>query len=718
MKIFKRIIIFTFSLFLLFLLLDYLYPLNLSMLKRDESPILYDRNNKIISMKISDEGFWHFEAKKDEIPKLLKQSVITFEDRYFYYHFGFNPFSIIRAFFLNLSGRKIGASTITMQVARMMNPKKRSYKNKIIEIFNAMQLEWHFSKDEILTMYFNLAPYGGNLVGVKSASYFYFGKSLDKLSIAQISLLSVIPKNPNKNRLDRISNINKLKNRLIKDLKDEKILSLSAYKRAKMEKFKNQRISRINYANDYSNIAFSHSLKKVWLDLDFQLELEKILKQEVKKLKDKGINNASAVLIDNKSMQILAYVGSQDKFAKNGQNDGVKYRKNVGSTLKPFIYAKALENGLITPNSLLVDTQIHYKNYTPKNYSEGFVGLVSAKDALKFSLNIPAIRLNDALGEDSLYELLKMAGFCKEDKEFYGQSLALGAIDLSLLDLTHLYTIFANNGKLLPLYFAGEKIDKNISILSPQSVYLIYQILKDSPRIYLDSVWKNTLYKPKIMFKTGTSANSRDLYAIGVSKEYTLGIWMGNFDATKTQDLSGGISSAEALLNMFDYLDKHSQIHEIDKVDKIESKKVCIDAFFNKTCKQEKDDLAILGLDLNRSCKFYKNEELFYMIKSGYLNENDVKNSECYDDFKDIAPVLNDIDGKEFITDKTDLRLKISCSGVFGDDVYINIDNLGYKEHKNNEDFFVNFAVGSHEVVCMDSYSNIKKANFNVVNLK
>uniref|UniRef100_UPI00261EA9F8 transglycosylase domain-containing protein n=1 Tax=uncultured Campylobacter sp. TaxID=218934 RepID=UPI00261EA9F8 len=268
LKFMLKIALFCAFAFALFLILDALYPLNLDMLNKQKSRILYDRNGEILNMQISDDQIWRFYAAADEIPPRLKQSAIYFEDRYFYYHFGVNPASILRAATYNFTQNftkksegnveRVGASTITMQVARMMRPKQRSYKNKIIEIFNAFQLEWHFSKDEILGMYFNLAPYGGNIEGVKTAAYFYFKKDLRELSNAQIALLSVIPKNPNKNRLDRRSNINALKNRLISQLREGGVISQSEYERALAEPFSPRRYAAPNYAPHYALLAFGN----------------------------------------------------------------------------------------------------------------------------------------------------------------------------------------------------------------------------------------------------------------------------------------------------------------------------------------------------------------------------------------------------------------------------------------------------------------------------
>ena len=272
----KTLACFTLFLVALFFVLNLAFPLKLPNLHT--SSILYDKNGLIIREKLSLKDEWLFEA--DVIPPIIKKSVLHFEDRYFYYHFGINPFSIIRASFHNLaSPNKIGASTITMQVARMIEPKERSYKNKIIEIFRAIQLELNYSKDEILNLYFSLAPYGGNIVGIKAASRFYFNKTLDELSLGEIALLSVVPKNPNKNRLDRSRNLNHLKDRVLTSLYKSRVIDESMYKRALNESFKPKRYEALNLAYHYSNLAFENSSKfgdiTSNLDLNLQLEIAK-----------------------------------------------------------------------------------------------------------------------------------------------------------------------------------------------------------------------------------------------------------------------------------------------------------------------------------------------------------------------------------------------------------------------------------------------------------
>jgi len=1021
LKFTLKIALFCAFAFALFLILDVLYPLNLDMLNKQKSRILYDRNGEILNMQISDDQIWRFYASADEIPPRLKQSAIYFEDRYFYYHFGVNPASILRAATYNFTQNftkksggnveRVGASTITMQVARMMRPKQRSYKNKIIEIFNAFQLEWHFSKDEILGMYFNLAPYGGNIEGVKTAAYFYFKKDLRELSNAQIALLSVIPKNPNKNRLDRRSNINALKNRLISQLREGGVISQSEYERALAEPFSPRRYAAPNYAPHYALLAFSNykmqnftakddanftqnfdsngapggaagqvgssayraaeaesnfsdaasaesnftaaakvranlssavnaqagvDLKemnpkeadfktdapkslnlggtslnlneregaesqagakpnepesavkpnggksanlderrdfidaahtsqntqdpnlneqrgavrlpqnfsvdadsdkgqteyspqnpsadtnlnkrqnvagaahphqnsqnpqnlnlneqrgaahppqnpqadansselpsanfsaqtnsvsdasaqtvfassdanaqtdstpgakiqtnsvsgaraqtnsslsakaqinsnpkaktqenfknskagaqskeqtalaqelarlnegKIYssLDLKTQIALEGFLKSEILSLRDKGVRNGAAVLIDNESMSVIAYVGSHDFSANEGQNDGVRSQKNVGSTLKPFIYAKALEHGLITPSKKLIDAPIIFAGYVPRNYNQGFLGAVSATDALSLSLNIPAVKLNLMLGDDGLYEMLSNVHLAEFSKDYYGAGIALGSISMSLMDLTRLYSVFANGGKLRKLEIAGVKIGDDAKILTPQSAYIVTQMLRNAPRSYLGSVWQNTLNAPPLMFKTGTSADARDLYTVALTPKFTLGVWLGNFDGSKTRDLSGGVSAAKVAFNMFAFLDKSGLLGEAEfaRPAGVSLRRVCTDAYREKECTQSADDLTIDGVEPNEECEIYGTSELFYLLKHGLIDPQKVRAGRCAAKFAAVKPVLNDINAKTYETGADGfLRLKVQCTAVFGERVYIRL---------------------------------------------
>lgn len=708
-KFLKFLAIFLALLVATFLILDQIYPLNLDALKKDEAKILLDKNGEIINMKLSSDGIWRFHEQN--FPNSLKQCVVLFEDRYFYYHFGVNFASIFRAFFHNLkSDNRIGASTITMQVARMLEPGDRSYKNKIREIFRAFQLELHFSKDEILNLYLNLAPYGGNIEGAKAASFFYFGKELNELSYAQAALLSTIPKNPNKNRLDRVSNINALKNRVIKMLYKANLIDLSAFKRAQAEPFKNVRIRAVVNVGDYANVAFKNQIVKASLDLNLQKDMLKILKDAMFSLKAKNANNAAAVVIDNKKMSVVAFIGSHDERARDGKNSALNMKRNTGSTLKPFIYSLALDSGLITPNSQLIDTQIYLNEYVPKNFSNDFLGLVSAKDALNFSLNIPVINLDLKLKDNSLYELLEKVNLVDENKEFYGSSIVLGSAEMSLLDLAHLYTIYANNGVYRPLEFAGKNYkneDKNITLISPQSAYLTAKMMSEASRSYLKNAWQYAQNTPKIAFKTGTSANSRDLYAIGVDEDYTIAVWVGNFNAEKTDKLTGLNDVSKIVFDMFKITAQRQNLGFMSEPEGIEKVPTCLDAFSYETCKKTALDDRIVGVKLQDKCESLRGEELEFLIKNGFLDKNGVKNSPCAEVFRDKKPVFAyPYDGEEIVTDENVTQIVLKCYAFLGDEIYLKVDDLNFSKIENASEKRLDLTLGEHTLKCLDQNSN------------
>ena len=708
-KFLKFLALFLALIVAIFLILDQIYPLNLDALKKDEAKILLDKNGEIINMKLSSDGIWRFHEQS--FPNSLKQCVVLFEDRYFYYHFGVNFASIFRAFFHNLrSDNRIGASTITMQVARMLEPSDRSYKNKIREIFRAFQLELHFSKDEILNLYLNLAPYGGNIEGAKAASFFYFGKELNELSYAQAALLSTIPKNPNRNRLDRVSNINALKNRVIKMLYKANLIDLSAFKRAQAEPFKNVRIRAVVNAGDYANVAFKNQISKASLDLNLQKDMLKILKDAMFSLKAKNANNAAAVVIDNKKMSVVAFIGSHDERARDGKNSALNMKRNTGSTLKPFIYSLALDSGLITPSSQLIDTQIYLNEYVPKNFSNDFLGLVSAKDALNFSLNIPVINLDLKLKDNSLYELLEKVNLVDENKEFYGSSIVLGSAEMSLIDLAHLYTIYANGGVYRPLEFAGKNYkneDKNITLISPQSAYLTAKMMSEASRSYLKNAWQYAQNTPKIAFKTGTSANSRDLYAIGVDEDYTIAVWVGNFNAEKTDKLTGLNDVSKIVFDMFKITAQRQNLEFMSEPEGIEKVPTCLDAFSYETCKKTALDDRIVGVKLQDKCESLRGEELEFLIKNGFLDKNEVKNSPCAEVFKDKKPVFAyPYDGEEIVTDENVTQIMLKCYAFLGDEIYLKVDDLNFSKIENASEKRLDLTLGEHTLKCLDQNSN------------
>lgn len=716
---FRLLSMFILLLFVMFLILDKIFMLKITM--HEPSPVVYAKNGEILTIRLNKNS--QIFLPTTQIPQILKQSVIAYEDRYFYYHFGINPLSIMRATFHNLTHKnRIGASTITMQVARMLNQNKRTYINKIKEIFIAIQLEWHYSKDEILTMYFNLAPYGGNIYGVKSAAKIYFNKELESLSYSQIALLSTIPKNPNKNRLDKISDIKNVKNRLLKELYELKILDKNQYLRAKAESVQNTRLPLPNIAPNYCDIAIQNNQSKTALDLDIQNTMQTILNKTMQNLKSKNANNAAAIIIDNQKMQVISFMGSHDQNAKNGQNNALNMRRNTGSTLKPFIYSLALDHGLITPKSELIDTEISISNYTPQNFLNSFNGIVNATDALALSLNIPFVNLNQKLEKNSLYEMLYSLDLISENKDFYGASIALGSAELSLVNLAHLYTIYANDGMLKPLNIAGKTLNNqknSIQLISNASAYLSAKAMSEAARSHLLQAYKYAKNSPKIAFKTGTSYLHKDLWAIGVNQNYTIAVWIGNFNSESTDKLTGLNDASKVVFEMFKLLDMRSKQSFIKRPNGIITMPTCLDAFVAKECKNEQIDEHIVGVMQKNRCELISAQELNFMLKNAIITQDELKNSKCSEILASSKPQITHIKQDQIILSEHPIsKIMIKCHAFMGDDVYIKIDQDEYFTAKNGDDIFIDLTHGKHSIKCLDDGSNQSEVNIQIRSLR
>ena len=663
-------------------------------------------------MKISQDGFWRFYTRNKDVPKLLRDSILVFEDKYFYNHFGVNFFSIARAFFNNLLNKsRIGASTISMQVVKIVEPKERTYVNKIIEIFRTFQLELNYSKEEILNMYFNKAPYGGNIEGLRAASYFYFGKDLNQLTTSEMAILTTIPKNPNVNRPDRQRKLNIKRDKVLNKLIKNNLIDKSQFNRAKDENitsFKHDYLfDVIQYTNTLKNTNKTNV--KTTLNYEFQNFIQNYLKKETKKYNKYDLFNSAAIVIDNKSLEIKAYIGSNDFYDKEngGQNDGVSMKKSPGSTLKPFVYALALDEGLVTPKRMLLDIPLNFNGYSPKNYNGKVYGEISMEEALKLSLNIPAVDLQNQLGKNSLYELLEKTGIGIANlKKRYGLSIAVGGIDLSLLELTKLFTILANKGQY--------KYD-NQKILSEESSYIISEILSNGYRSKFDGYWESSLNSKRVSFKTGTSSDAKHLYTIGYTPNYTIGLWFGNFDGEKTKgNLTGLNTVSDSLIQIFEEIEKNNDW--FIKPTSIKTKKICTDYFNNDICQNLVDDLVFKK---EQKCMNINTQKLQYLSKYKNINISTIAKNTCYKKLENSNPIIVDpINNKEYVFSTVipeKLRiLKFKCQA------YSKADTLSLylngKIIKNNS--YIQMDEGNYNFTCMKDYKKYSEIKFSVTSIK
>ena len=579
----KRLVIVSGCAFLLFLLLNLLFPLPD---KIEYSTVVKDANGEVVNAYLTKDEKWRMKTELNEISPLLRKTIIAKEDKYFYFHPGVNMPAICRAAFMNVlhMRRTSGASTITMQVARALEPRKRTYLSKIIEVFRAFQLEWRYSKDEILQMYLNLVPYGGNIEGVKAASLLYFKKNPDHLSLAEITALSIIPNRPSTLVVGKTNDlIVKERNRWLKMFADEGVFSKKEIEDALAEPLTASRTVVPHYIPHLAYKLKAETKKNTIntnIVLNTQFKIEKLTEDYIRSLRLNNIRNAAVVVIYNKTHKIISYVGSAGftDTTDGGQVNGVAAIRQPGSTLKPLLYGLCIDEGLLTPKMIINDVPINYSGYAPENYDQKFNGSVTVEYALEHSLNIPAVKSLQLLGKEKLVSKLIQCDFkqIQKDQNKLGLSLILGGCGATLEQLTGLFSAFANEGVYIaPKFLQDSSNVKKVHLLSPAACYMITEILSQVNRPDFPLNWTATEHMPKIAWKTGTSYGRKDAWSIGYNKNYTVGVWVGNFSGLGVPELSGANTATPLLFKIFNTIDYDSNSDWYEPPKDCELRQVC-----------------------------------------------------------------------------------------------------------------------------------------------
>ncbi|NOY77839.1 MAG: penicillin-binding protein 1C [Calditrichaeota bacterium] len=603
-----------------FVLLDVFFPLPKSRLNPPASPVVFDNQGHMLHVFLAPDDAWRIRVKIDRISPLLKQAVLAFEDRYFYWHFGINPVSVVRAGLTDLRAGHIveGGSTITMQVARMMEPKKRTLVSKVIEAFRALQLEVHYSKKQILEFYFNLAPYGGNIVGVGAASTLYFNKSPDHLSLGEAALLAAIPNSPTRFRPDLHPEEARLaRQRVVSILMRNHVFNAKKLKESLEEPIPRKRFSpplKIPHlANWLIQHIPGHESYFTTVDTRIQHLAEAALKNDLTPLRAKGISNGAVVIIDNHTHAVRALVGSYDfnDGCHQGQVNGATAPRSPGSTLKPFIYTLAFDRGIISPKRALFDIPVNYSGYRPVNYDEMYHGVVTAEDALIRSLNVPAVKLYARMWGNGLYTFLKKAGVStlRQNDLYYGLSLALGGCDISLIELTSLYSGLASGGEFYSYrLLKDQKIGPGRRLLSRGACFLTAEILSQLHRPDLPAVWESAPGLPKIAWKTGTSYGHKDAWSIGFTPDFTVGVWVGNFDGTGVPELVGAEAAAPIMFSIFQSLQSIKESRWFVRPKSVKRRRVCAVSGMVPTgnCDATVEELYLPGISPNDPCSVHR----------------------------------------------------------------------------------------------------------------
>lgn len=587
-KKFKHTVIAFFSLvFAVMLISSYFSILPKPLFDKPGTSVLYSNEGRILNARTADDEQWRL-PYNESVPEKFTKSILLFEDKHFFSHRGVNPFSMIRAALQNLrSGRIIsGGSTISMQVIRLSRQgRARTIKEKIIEIFLAELLEYKYSKNEILALYASNAPFGGNVVGLDAACWRYFGHSPDKISWGEAATLAVLPNSPSlvhpgKNR----KALKTKRDNLLKKLHIHNILDSLELKLAMSEKlpdkphafpqqaphlFERIRAEGKRGSNIYTSI---HT--------DIQLFTNKLALEYYKKNSANQINNIAILVAETKSGNILAYTGNvydQNYNTPEMHVDLINSLRSPGSLLKPFLYAAMLSDGLILPNTLIEDIPTNFKGFSPENFNRTYDGAVPASRALSRSLNVPAVKMLQNYSTDKFLDILEELGFTTLSKpaSHYGLSIILGGGEITLWEVTSVFASFGRallnynntnnyNEKIFrPLNYYKHKNNSNVAgesqesytlPISASAIYHTANSLKEVNRPEEEIFWRDFSSMFPVAWKTGTSYGYRDAWAIGVTPEYTVGIWVGNASGEGRPGLTGINAAAPVLFDVFKYL--------------------------------------------------------------------------------------------------------------------------------------------------------------------
>jgi len=520
------------------------------------STVVIDRNGQLLRPYATVDGRWRLPATVKDVDPRYLDLLIAYEDKRFYAHHGLDPLAVARAAFQLITHGRIvsGGSTLTMQVARLLEPRTdRTFVAKLRQAVRAVQLERTLSKDDILALYLGLAPYGGNLEGVRAASHAYFGKEPRKLSLGESALLVAIPQSPQARRPDRSAEVAKRARDRVLDLiaqadripEDEVVL-------AKAEIVHGGRRPMPMFAPHAADQAIGTSqgrkIVALTIDANIQKPLEELARERARAL---GPDMSVAIVaVDNATGEVLARIAGADYFDERraGQVDMTQALRSPGSTLKPFIYGLAFEDGLVHPETLIEDRPIRYGSYAPENFDLTFQGTVPVRKALQLSLNVPAVALLNAIHANRLTARLADAGghLVLPKGETPGLAMGLGGVGVTLSDLTMLYAGLARGGETIGLSERLYALNAPVArrLLDPVAAWYVGNVLIGAPP-------PENAVGGRIAFKTGTSYGYRDAWSVGFDGKRTIGVWVGRPDGAPVPGLIGRGAAAPILFDAF-----------------------------------------------------------------------------------------------------------------------------------------------------------------------
>lgn len=536
------------------------------------SSVVIAEDQSLLGARIADDGQWRFPVP-DSIPSNFEQCILHFEDEYFYNHPGINPISIFRAIRQNLKAGKVvsGGSTITMQLARILRGnRKRSIWNKLVEALVAVQLELKYSKSTILNQYSGLAPFGGNVVGIETAAWRYYGRSAHQLSWSEAATLAVLPNAPSLIYPGKGQKLLMIKrNRLLTKLNERGLISETDTELAKAEPLPQKPYPLPNLAPHLIQRSANDGYlgKQLHSTINYHLQKQHLeIAQRYHNLYHYNeVHNLAIITVDIATGAIKSYVGNSacENKSEGIDVDIITAPRSSGSILKPLLFASAYDQGVISPSSLLADIPIKIAGYTPKNFDMTYSGAITSGDALTKSLNIPAVRLLQDQGVELFLDLLKDLDFTTIDKtsDHYGLSLILGGAEVTLYDLVKVYRglsmdliDYQNPTNRAPLHYSLTDVTKSESSgdeIGAGAIFTTIEVLSNLKRPRIEDGWQSFSSGRKIAWKTGTSFGHRDAWAIGMDGTHVVGVWVGNADGEGRPGLTGLNYAGPLLFDVF-----------------------------------------------------------------------------------------------------------------------------------------------------------------------
>jgi len=549
------------------LVVAYIFCLPRQLFDVPYATVVTDRNGELLGARIAADGQWRF-PETDTVPEKFKISIMMFEDRFFRYHFGVNPLAIGRALIQNIRARRVvsGGSTLTMQVIRLSRNRDRTVREKIIEMILATRLEFRYSKDRILALYASHAPFGGNVVGIDAASWRYFGHASHQLSWAEAATLAVLPNRPAMLHLARNrEDLLKQRNRLLRRLHDNGHISKMTYELALAERLPSAPLPLPQIAphlvtHFHINNRGQYSVSTI--DINMQRRVEDLLDRWHVTLVQSDIRNIAAIVIDVRTNEVLVYCGNV-RFHETGssnQVDIIQADRSPGSTLKPILYYAMLQEGKILPHTLIPDIPTNIGGFAPRNFNLRFAGAVPASTAVSRSLNVPLVHMLREYSVPKFYDFLKDRNILElpQPASHYGLSLILGGAEARL---GHLANAYSNMARALlglgstpySLLLNDARQGRPRNDFQAGAVWQVFEALKEVNRPE-EIDWRSLPTMQRVAWKTGTSYGFRDAWAIGVTPNFVVGVWVGNASGEGRPNLTGARVAGPIMFNIFDML--------------------------------------------------------------------------------------------------------------------------------------------------------------------